>query len=154
MLGRYMPEVDPEPPRTKAQRTAVSKTSALLRSQVCLTASVAAFNVAVLVWAAVTHPLDGRGVGTLYTGNCETVGAADSATHLVLNALSSLFLGSSNYCMQVLAAPSRSDLDSAHAAGSWLEVGVPSFGNLWKLRRRRAVLWLLLGLVSVLLHTV
>jgi hypothetical protein len=134
-----------------AQR--LSKRSTVLRSQGYLTASVAIINIAVLIWAITARHLDKRGVGTLHTGNCHRVGLVNSVVHLLLNAISSLFLAAGNYCMQVLAAPSRADVHLAHATGDWLEIGVPSFGNIRKLRRSRVVHWVALGLVSVLLHT-
>jgi hypothetical protein len=154
MASHHLPEVKLVQPRVKSLRAKLSRSSTMLWIQVSLTASVTILNLAVLIWAAATHPLDSRGVATMYTGNCKTIGVADSITHLVLNGISSLFLGASNYGMQILAAPARRDLETAHAKGDWLEIGVPSLVNLFKLPRQMRFLWFCLGLISTLLHMV
>lgn len=154
MLRRYIPEADPDHPRAKSLLKKLSKRSTMLRIQIGLTAFVAVLNTAIWVWATVTHDLDRRGVGTLFTGNCRKTTTINSATHLILNGLSSLFLGASNYCMQILVAPTRADLDLADTRGEWLEIGVQSFKNLKKLQRRKIVLWVTLGIISILLHLV
>ncbi|UKZ52632.1 hypothetical protein TrVGV298_006413, partial [Trichoderma virens] len=66
--------------------------------------------------------------------------------------ISTFFLGAGNFCMQILVAPSRKEIDKAHSKGISLEIGVPSIKNLPHIRRRRRVLWGLLGLMSSLLH--
>lgn len=68
------------------------------------------------------------------------------------NALGTLLLSGSNYCMQVLCAPTRRELDQAHAQGRWLDIGVPSFRNLWRISPKRVVVWWVLGLSSIPLH--
>ena len=116
--------------------------------------SVAVLNIVVFVWAVASHPLDPRGVGTMYTGSCDTTRVANGVAHVAINGLSALFLTSGNYCMQILTTPTRADLDAAHAVGGWLEIGVPSIANLCRFQRRRVFLWLSLGLISTLLHLV
>ncbi|KAH7392189.1 hypothetical protein DE146DRAFT_661877 [Phaeosphaeria sp. MPI-PUGE-AT-0046c] len=54
--------------------------------------------------------------------------------------------------MQCMTAPTRGEVDRAHAARRWLDIGVPSFRNLRRIGRDRLVLWLLLGLSSLPLH--
>ncbi|KAJ5034253.1 hypothetical protein NUH16_005685 [Penicillium rubens] len=39
-------------------------------------------------------------------------------------------LGASNYCMQCLAAPSRSEVDEAHQKRAWLAIGTPDIAHL------------------------
>jgi hypothetical protein len=72
--------------------------------------------------------------------------------HLAINLLSTILLSSSNYCMQCLSAPTRKEVDAAHAKGVWLDIGVPSIRNLKHIDRTRVLLWGLLGLSSLPLH--
>ena len=61
-----------------------------------------------------------------------------------------------DYCAQLLAAPTRSEVDKAHHNGEWLDIGVPSLRNLWKKRIAgpRKAAWTLSMISSVLLHFV
>jgi hypothetical protein len=72
--------------------------------------------------------------------------------HVIINVFSTILLAASNYTMQVLCSPTRSDLDAAHAKGLWLDVGLPSLRNLRYLPRGRVALGLLLGFSSIPLH--
>jgi hypothetical protein len=93
---------------------------------------------------------DGRLV--LYTGSCQKVAKLDSASHILINLLGTLLLSSSNYCMQCLSAPTRTDVDYAHSGRVWLDIGVPSFRNLRYIGSQRVILWSLLALSSLPLH--
>lgn len=92
------------------------------------------------------------GVATAYTGDCDTAARSTTIVHLFINILSSLLLGGSNYCMQRLVAPTRKEIDNAHAKKKWLDIGVPSIRNLSSLKRSRVALWFLLGVTSLPLH--
>ncbi|KAI9801518.1 MAG: hypothetical protein M1833_002750 [Piccolia ochrophora] len=94
----------------------------------------------------------GHGVGTLMEGDCDVVKRLDIWIHLLLNILSAMLLGASNYCMQRLSAPTRAELDRAHAKFVWLNVGIPSVKNLLHISRYRVFLWSLLGISSIPLH--
>lgn len=72
--------------------------------------------------------------------------------HLLINALSTILLNSSNYCMQCFSAPTRKELDKAHSKGKWLDTGVMSTRNLRHIATKRVVLWWLLGVSSLPLH--
>ncbi|KAJ5502600.1 hypothetical protein N7463_005474 [Penicillium fimorum] len=50
----------------------------------------------------------------LYTGKCSTAKNWTTGLHLIINILSTVLLGASNYCMQCLASPSRAQVDTAH----------------------------------------
>ena len=91
-------------------------------------------------------------IGTLSIGNCGRIRRANVKIHLLVNVLSTLLLCASNYCMQVLSAPDRAELDRAHAQRIWLHIGVPNLRNLRHIERSRLVLWLLLLLTSMPLH--
>ncbi|ORX96965.1 hypothetical protein BCR34DRAFT_173944 [Clohesyomyces aquaticus] len=61
-------------------------------------------------------------------------------------------IGASNYCMQILSTQNREELVKAHSKRYWLHIGVPSIRNLFRIRRDRSILWLILVLSSVPLH--
>lgn len=69
-----------------------------------------------------------------------------------INALSTLLLGASSACMQVLSAPSRDGVDECHTRGVWLDIGVASIRNLRWISHKKVLLWTVLGLTSVPLH--
>src|SRR5436305_1400306 len=46
-----------------------------------------------------------------------------------LNIISTVLIATSNYVMQCMCAPSRKEIDKAHAAGSFLNIGVSSMHN-------------------------
>lgn len=50
--------------------------------------------------------------------------------HLLLNVLSSLFLGAGNYCMQILVAPTGAEVQLAHKSGIYFDIGIHSIYNL------------------------
>lgn len=93
---------------------------------------------------------DGKRV--LYDGQCDTTKKINIGIHLLINMLSTILLGASNYCMQCMSAPTRAEVDQAHARFRWVDIGVPSIRNLRKIRGLRVALWLLLGLTSLPLH--
>ncbi|EMC93071.1 hypothetical protein BAUCODRAFT_96576 [Baudoinia panamericana UAMH 10762] len=95
-----------------------------------------------------------RGFGEIYTGDCSTAANLNSGLHFAINILSTLLLGASNYCAQILSAPTRKEVMDAHKKGDWLDIGVPSFRNLWgkRIARRRKLAWFILLSSSALLH--
>ncbi|KAI1326475.1 hypothetical protein F5Y16DRAFT_374870 [Xylariaceae sp. FL0255] len=127
----------------------------MLRLQALLAFLVTVVNFALLVWSVNTHEIDStRGIITLYTGDCGRTRDLDSGIHFLLNLLSSLFLGACNYCMQISASPSRTEVDKAHSKGISLEIGVHSLRNLRYLQNYRPFIWFALGIVSTILHLV
>ena len=54
--------------------------------------------------------------------------------------------------MQILSAPTRKEIDKAHARKKWLDIGVPSVRNLKNVATKKVVMWCLLGLSSLPLH--
>ncbi|KAJ4318189.1 hypothetical protein N0V94_004555 [Neodidymelliopsis sp. IMI 364377] len=108
-------------------------------------------SVTIYVWTGPYKKLDGA-IGTLFEGSCAKARHLNVWIHLLVNVLSTLLLGASNYCMQVLSAPNREELVRAHGRRIWLHIGVPSLRNLRHIGRPRAVLWLTLFLSSMPLH--
>lgn len=92
------------------------------------------------------------GIGTIFQGQCSTVRTYDSALHVAINVLSTLLLGASNYCMQILVAPTRQEVDRAHGKSSWLDIGIPSVRNFREMNWKRRVGWTNLALSSATLH--
>jgi len=90
----------------------------------------------------------------IYTGDCKVASQANILLHLAINTIASCILSSSNFFMQILSAPTRKQVDSAHARGKYLEIGVQSFRNLFVLPWRNRVFWLLFGITSIPLHLV
>jgi hypothetical protein len=106
-------------------------------------------NLVVTIWGS-THNKSNDSV--LYEGDCDRVDRLNTGLHLLINLLSTLLLSSSNYCMQCLSAPTRKEVNQAHAKRMWLDIGVPSIHNLRRISKTRALLWFLLGISSLPLH--
>lgn len=88
----------------------------------------------------------------LFHGSCEKAATLNTWTHLAINVISACLLAGSNFTMQVLIAPTRRDIDRAHAKERWLDIGLPSMRNLGHIGRRRSCLWWVLALTSLPLH--
>jgi hypothetical protein len=115
--------------------------------------SVSIFNlvITIWVWKNPDYKVQG-GIGMLLQSSCTRVRKLNVWIHLLVNALSTLLLCASNFCMQVLSASNRTELDHAHAHRRWLHIGVPSPHNLLRVGRDRLLLWLLFGISSLPLH--
>ena len=55
-------------------------------------------------------------------------------------------------CMQLLLAPTRTQIDNAHKNRRWLDIGIPSVHNFRYISVWHKVTWLLLALSSLPLH--
>ncbi|KAH8654796.1 hypothetical protein BGZ61DRAFT_434876, partial [Ilyonectria robusta] len=88
----------------------------------------------------------------LYKGPCSQSKTINLSLHLLLNVFGTLILASSNYFMQILNAPSRAELDHAHARSGWVNIGVPSIRNFIYLGPVKFTCWLILACSSVPLH--
>lgn len=116
---------------------------------IVFTAVVLLFNAVLLIWS-ITRSVQGN--VDIYSGDCHRSSTVYTIWHVVINALSTLLLAASNACMQVLASPTRSQIDSAHAKNKWLDIGVFSIRNLRTVGRKRMILIALLALSSAPLH--
>ncbi|PLB45493.1 hypothetical protein P170DRAFT_389378, partial [Aspergillus steynii IBT 23096] len=90
----------------------------------------------------------------LYSGQCTRSSHWATGLHVVINVLSTILLGASNYVMQCLGAPSRTDIDQAHSKSRWLDIGTFSLRNFAVMGIRRKILWLLLLISSTPIHMV
>ena len=109
------------------------------------------FNIILTIAASARNPGHG-GLANIQEGNCSESDRLDFWLHLLINALSTILLAASNYCMQCLSSPTRQDIDKAHAQHRWLDIGVQSLRNLGSISRHRLCLWWLLALSSIPLH--
>ena len=110
-----------------------------------------ASNIIFLIFACVlTHVTDG--IGVLYQGDCEHIRILDTGVHIIINGLATAIVSASNYTMQCLVAPNRTEIDTAHAKGAWLDIGIPSVQNLRHIAWRRAALWFVLGISTIPVH--
>lgn len=109
-----------------------------------------------IVWLAVavseSKEWGESGSRVLFNGDCSRTKTLSTALHLVINVLSTILLGATNYTQQCLAAPSREDIDLAHEKRDWLEIGVSSVRNLSRISKGRVVLLVCLALTSLPLH--
>ncbi|KAF6823548.1 hypothetical protein CPLU01_11341 [Colletotrichum plurivorum] len=105
-------------------------------------------NLSFILWATVNTTIR-DGIGTISDRSCASIKAWNSSIHVVINIISTTLFSGSNYCMQRLMAPTRSEIDRAHAEKRWLDVGVPSVRNLWRMPVGRKLLWLLLFILAL-----
>ena len=117
------------------------------------TVAVLIINVSLTIYVA-TNPeyKMEHSIRTLYRGSCGKSRMIGLWLHLVINALSTLLLSGSNYTQQCLAAPTRREIDAAHAKRRWMDIGVPSVRNLFRIKPERRLLWIVIGLTSIPLH--
>ncbi|ERF73269.1 hypothetical protein EPUS_03101 [Endocarpon pusillum Z07020] len=108
-------------------------------------------NLTILIWISSTLKFE-RGVAQVFTGDCRQAEQINTWAHFGINVVSTLLLGGSNYCMQILSAPTRKEIDTAHAKKKWLDIGVSSVRNLRNVSTRKVVMWWWLGLSSLPLH--
>ena len=137
--------------RAQTFRTWHSKRSVVLATSCVVAAAIFLINLTATIVFGVKYG-SRDDLGTLYTGDCSTSQRISLGLHLVINVLSTMLFGASNLCMQILAAPTRKELDNAHRAHRWMDIGVPSLRNLRSIACERRVLWVVLGLSSVPLH--
>ncbi|KAH6994637.1 hypothetical protein EDB82DRAFT_567348 [Fusarium venenatum] len=125
----------------------------------CACVVVFVINLVIVIWSTKAQKIDDRhspgtnkGRSVIFEGSCSTSRNLNVLIHLLINILSSVLLGASNYGMQCLSAPTRADIDKAHANREWLDIGILSVRNLSKISPKRVILWCLLVISSLPLH--
>ncbi|KAG4441757.1 hypothetical protein IFR05_002748 [Cadophora sp. M221] len=88
----------------------------------------------------------------LLEGSCASTDRFNAVIHIAINILGMVILASSSYCMQILTAPTRADIDKAHSQFIRLDIGVSSVRNLRHLPWVRAFLWCCIVLTSIPIH--
>jgi hypothetical protein len=106
-----------------------------------------------MIWGIQRHGL-GAGQSMLYDGACNKARTISTVLHILINILSTILLGASNYTMQCLHSPTRAQIDLAHAEKTWLDIGIPSWRNRKFVTLKNKILWWGLGLSSIPLHFV
>lgn len=122
----------------------------LLAATISLAICVVVELVLLIVALKLSSPVSG--LGTLYFGSCDRVKKLSDYLLIVLNVIGTITIGTSNYVMQTLTAPSRRQIDKAHANGSFLDIGISSPSNIRQLGGRRRVMYFLLGASTVPIH--
>jgi len=90
----------------------------------------------------------------VYDGTREDTRLLNLSLHLAINILSTALLAASNLCMQLVTAPTRTQVRQAHTNNDYYDIGVLSFRNWWKAPWNRKVVSALLLLSSLPLHFV
>ena len=90
--------------------------------------------------------------GKIFQGNCNKAAHVNLGLHFLINVMSTLLLAASNYGMQCLSAPTRSEVDKAHRRRARLDIGVMGFRNTRWVHWGRGWAWFLLGISSMPLH--
>lgn len=127
------------------------KTSAQVNT--ILVAVLAAVLLAALFYGLVVNrDLGVNSTFALFQGSCQTASGLNILVHLVLNVFGTLILASSNFFMQLVAAPSRAELDRAHQKWRWIDIGIPTVRNFASLSGFKRASWLVLMASSVPIH--
>ncbi|KFA50076.1 hypothetical protein S40293_08611 [Stachybotrys chartarum IBT 40293] len=93
-----------------------------------------------------------QGIGVLAEQDCSQTELLNTVLHIIINVLSAALLAGSNYCMQCIIAPTRSQVDVAHEKKRWLDIGVPGFRNYPSITWKNKWIWMLLCLSSLPIH--
>jgi hypothetical protein len=151
-IAPFLPNADPNNKKQKRScRVRLSKRSTVLWFQTLVALVTCLCNIAFTVWAYNTYQPQ-QGVGKLPSTDYISAAQINTGAHVILNVLSSLFLGAGNYCMQILVAPSAESIRARHVDGKHLDIGVQSMSNLTFAPKAQRVLWMALGTISLLLH--
>ncbi|KAM0349603.1 hypothetical protein ACHAP4_010382 [Fusarium culmorum] len=87
-----------------------------------------------------------------FEGDCKRSKSINTWLHLLLNAFSTGVLASSNFFMQILSSPTRSEIEKAHNANCALKIGVQSLRNIFWTSKIKFVCWILFFIRSFPLH--
>lgn len=99
----------------------------------CISVFVLIVNICLLIVGGVKHGGYTDGIGTLDDGDAGPMKKLGLTYHVLINILSTALFTSSNYCMQILSAPSREELDAAHARNAWLDKELSAFATWYTL---------------------
>ncbi|CAG8333523.1 unnamed protein product [Penicillium salamii] len=110
-------------------------------------------NVVTIVVAYTNYHVEDHSIA-FFTGSCRTASMLTTMVHIIVNILSTVLLAASNFAMQCLNSPTRTEVDIAHAKRRWLTIGAPSIRNLFCVSKTKAFLWLVLGASSFPLHMI
>jgi hypothetical protein len=92
-----------------------------------------------LIMVVSKAPMAG-GESLVFQGACAAAARIDTGFQAVIAVMVVILLAGANYVFQVLSAPTRPELDAAHEARRWLDIGIPSVRNLAHIARSRVAL--------------
>ncbi|KAH9230485.1 hypothetical protein K456DRAFT_55561 [Colletotrichum gloeosporioides 23] len=150
-LSGWFPQIDND--EKNNWRIWLSRRSRALMVQIGIIGLILMTNFGLTIFAVASYG-SSNGVGLIYQGDCSNVKKLDQWLHLLINLLGTGMLSASNYCMQLQAAPTRANVDAAHAAKKWLDIGIPILRNLRYLSNWRRASWALLALSSIPVHLI
>ncbi|KAE9967745.1 hypothetical protein EG327_011328 [Venturia inaequalis] len=150
-LKPFFPQLAPGQKRSTWKR--LTERKQVLLGMLVLSSAVLLANIAWVAYFAKTSNIQ-NGIGTIYTGTRSQVKSFNLWIHLLINVLSTILLGASNFCMQLLVAPNREEIDKAHRQTKWLDIGTQSMRNLMNVSNHRKILWFCLAISSGGLHLV
>lgn len=137
-----------------AQKWSLLPRASWRRSALLLVALTSTLTVLLLV-LMIPSIIHRQGLTTrLFSGSCTQASRLSLGLHVAINIVATGVLASSNFFMQVLAAPTRQEVDRAHARRSWLEIGVQSVRNLRSVPLLHRILWVLLSVTAIPLHLI
>lgn len=141
MFAPWFPKVDPnyhQSSGTWSWRIWHSKRQVLLWTAFTGATAVLLVNIVLLAVLGKQHGMSStRGLVSFYQGHCSQIKMIGTGFHVGINILSTLLLGASNLCMQLLVAPTRQELDNAHRKKIWFDIAIPSWRNLKSIKRSR-----------------
>jgi hypothetical protein len=152
LLAPWFPKVIEDETHTITFRTKWKRRKVVLWTCFALTVTAFSTNLILTLLAWTRLGLAVSGVATILHEDCTLVARYDTALHVLINVLSTLLLGASNLSLQLVVAPTREEVEAAHAKGTWLDIGVPSFRNLRHISRKSLFIWICLVLSSVPIH--
>jgi hypothetical protein len=156
LFAPWFPQVDPDYNKssgTWSWRTWHSKRHVLLWTAFTGATAVLLINVVLLSVLSKKYGMSStRGLVSFYQGDCSRIKMLGTGFHVGINVLSTLLLGASNLCMQLLVAPTRQEIDVAHRKKIWFDIGIPSWRNLKSIKPSRVYLFYVLMASSLPLH--
>ena len=109
----WFPETDPKNPQARTWIKKLSHRGTSLLIQILISITVLVFNIFMMIYAAVKYGIS-HDFGDLHQGDCKLVARYNIMIHLDINIVSTLLLGVSNYCAQLLMISIRSEVNRAH----------------------------------------
>ncbi|KAI0101532.1 hypothetical protein GGR51DRAFT_331731 [Nemania sp. FL0031] len=107
----------------------------------------------ILLLISVSQPNTSLSGSTIvFHGDCNFSTALNLFLHLLVNIVSGGVLASSNFFMQVLNSPSRSEINEAHRWLRSIDIGVPSIKNLQHVSYFKLTSWGIFLVSSIPIH--
>jgi len=103
--------------------------------------------VGILIASSIREGFSGSTV--FFKGNCSKAKGVNLGTHIAITVLAAGVTVSSDRFLNLVLAPQREDIHTAHGNWRWIEIGVNSWRNLRFASAWRRVCWVLLLISSV-----